>query len=189
MDAGPVSFKMMYSNHSALMWHNDYLDTTKTVDSIAKKHNIKQSTMIRHFKRLGLAIRPSGFRANNWRGLSSVDLVRQRYLWFFNFSYKRIAKRKNLACTLTDDQFIRLVTSDCIYCNKSWKSEFRVVKKQQINMVTIDRIDSTKGYIESNCVPCCKRCNTIKMDMTYIEWIEHLKKIVNCSSFSQLSNT
>jgi hypothetical protein len=30
----------------------------------------------------------------------------------------------------------------------------------------IDRVDNTKGYSVDNCVPCCRRCNVAKADMT-----------------------
>lgn len=124
------------------------------------------------------------FKPGNYRGLSVHPEVtmKQRYLWFFKFAYKRRAKRKKLQVTLTDEEFIKLVTSDCHYCGKSFKEEVRRVNKNLINMLTIDRKDPRKGYNIENCVPSCKQCNTIKMDMSYDEFkdkIKHIAKFLN----------
>ncbi len=43
----------------------------------------------------------------------------------------------------------------------------------------IDRIDSSKGYIQGNVVTCCRTCNVAKMDMDYKEFINHITKIYN----------
>ncbi len=42
----------------------------------------------------------------------------------------------------------------------------------------VDRIDSKKGYEETNVVPCCKMCNFAKKELKYEEfmvWINRLK--------------
>lgn len=119
------------------------------------------------------------FKTGNYKGRDVRPEVslRQRYLWLFKFSYLRRAKRKGHAVEITEDQFITLVTSNCHYCGRSHKEETRRVNKALINMLTIDRVDPSKGYVISNCVPACKRCNTIKMDMAYQEFIDRIKQI------------
>jgi hypothetical protein len=102
-----------------------------------------------------------------------------RYLWFFNFAYKRRAKRKGLEVSITNEEFIKLVTSNCHYCDRDWKLENRVVNKRNINMLTIDRKNPKLGYVLDNCVSCCKSCNTAKMDMQYDEFLEKIKIIYN----------
>jgi len=121
-----------------------------------------------------------GFQPGNYRGqqVRPELLVRHQYLWFFKFAYGRRAKRKNIEITLTEDEFIELVTSNCHYCGKDWKTETRRVNKVSVNMLTIDRKDSKLGYHKSNCVSCCKQCNTIKMDMPYEQFISHIKTII-----------
>jgi hypothetical protein len=133
--------------------------------------------MLNSFRRLGLKLRPSGFRPNNCRGKDGKDNLRLRRLWFFNFLYKRRAARKGLEVTITDQQFIELVTSNCHYCNKDWKLETRTCNGRNVQMLTVDRKDSSLGYTPHNCVSCCKRCNTIKMDMSYDEFIKQIKAI------------
>ncbi len=46
----------------------------------------------------------------------------------------------------------------------------------------IDRVDSNVGYIESNCVPCCKFCNWSKNDYTldeFKEWVIRIHSNLN----------
>lgn len=42
----------------------------------------------------------------------------------------------------------------------------------------IDRVDSSKGYILNNCVPCCEICNKMKLNYTVDSWILHMKKVI-----------
>ena len=43
----------------------------------------------------------------------------------------------------------------------------------------IDRKDNNLGYEKANCVPCCKRCNQMKNDMTMDEFINQIININN----------
>lgn len=69
---------------------------------------------------------------------------------------------------LTDEQFYNLVIKDCYYCGE---------KHKQYN--GIDRIDSQKGYTADNCVPCCQWCNTMKLDHSKEDFINHITTIYN----------
>lgn len=69
---------------------------------------------------------------------------------------KRRAKVANIEFKLTLEEYIELrSTGICYYC----KTELSPTAP------SIDRLDSSKGYIKENCVPCCLRCNTIKRDI------------------------
>lgn len=41
----------------------------------------------------------------------------------------------------------------------------------------IDRVDSSKDYLMDNCIPCCIKCNRMKMDKTFEEFIDQINKI------------
>ena len=41
----------------------------------------------------------------------------------------------------------------------------------------IDRKDNFLGYTLSNVVTCCKKCNFLKRDMSYIDFINYIKQI------------
>lgn len=66
--------------------------------------------------------------------------------------------------TITDEHFIALMQSDCVYCGETGGG--------------VDRVDSSIGYTLENCVPCCQSCNTMKMDMDLRRWISKMKRIL-----------
>lgn len=66
--------------------------------------------------------------------------------------YKQGARSRGLCFRLTLDRFRELFASECAYCGESPSRG-------------VDRIDSSIGYIESNCAPCCGRCNCMKLDL------------------------
>jgi hypothetical protein len=65
---------------------------------------------------------------------------------------------------LTYEQGEALLLADCRYCgvSRSWG---------------IDRIDSSKGYIEGNVAPCCGKCNKMKLNYTLDEFKSQIVKI------------
>lgn len=93
-------------------------------------------------------------------------------------SYKRNAKHKNLPFSLTDEEVISIFESNCYYCGKV---PYCVFERKNTNgpyiFTGIDRLDSSLGYTKENTVPCCSKCNYIKSDMSYkefLEWIENV---------------
>ena len=42
----------------------------------------------------------------------------------------------------------------------------------------LDRVDNSIGYILENVVPCCVTCNSMKMAMSYNEFITHLRAML-----------
>lgn len=166
-----------YTDSDALKWYEDYKDFSIPVRKVSEKHRVKQCTMLRHFKRLGLPLRPPGFRPGNTKGVNGQDLERLRYLWLYAHAYKRRARLKQLEFTLTEQQFLKIVTSACTYCGAPHTSELRKVRGVAIPMLTVDRKDSSKGYTLDNCVPACKKCNTMKLDYPVQEFLSHARKI------------
>lgn len=95
--------------------------------------------------------------------------------------YKRYAKRARRAFKLSRKRFFELTSSNCHYCNHP---PHQVIDKRTVgsNGVCvyngIDRMDSAKGYISENCVPCCRMCNYAKRNMPYDAFILWLDKLV-----------
>lgn len=81
-------------------------------------------------------------------------------------SYKGGAKARAISFDLTFDQFDTYWQADCNYCG------------DQIATIGIDRVDSNVGYTIENCVPCCTRCNIIKMDYDMEETNMHMLKML-----------
>lgn len=74
--------------------------------------------------------------------------------------YFKNCERKNLFWDLSVEDFARITSSKCTYCDR-----IPAQKSRSYTYNGIDRQDNTKGYSLSNCVPCCKECNFIKRDL------------------------
>jgi hypothetical protein len=79
--------------------------------------------------------------------------------------YQKRCRELNREFTLTFEEFFDLFSIPCAYCNKFYKQ-------------SIDRIDSSVGYISGNCQPCCSICNGMKSNMPEDIFKEHLLKIL-----------
>ena len=94
--------------------------------------------------------------------------------------YKIGARRKNLEWTLTDERAFILAEQNCYYCGEP---PSQVIKPKYANGKYIhngiDRVDSSKGYIENNCVPCCKTCNWAKRAMTQKDFYDWIARVSN----------
>ena len=90
-------------------------------------------------------------------------------------SYKHHnADKRNLIWDLSLENFIKLINQNCFYCNLEPNITTHVSK---LKRNSIDRVDSTIGYILSNCVPCCKVCNNMKKNLPQSQFIELISKI------------
>lgn len=100
-------------------------------------------------------------------------------------AYKRGAKFRDLVWELSREEFLYLTNEPCFYC----KSKPQNVSKNRGGFADgnfiyngIDRKDSKVGYVLSNCVPCCKRCNIAKSDMSIEEFLEWVDKVAERTS-------
>jgi hypothetical protein len=81
--------------------------------------------------------------------------------------YKTSAISKQLDFELTKGDFVEMVESPSYYCG--------IIQEKGFNGV--DRLDSDKGYIISNCVSCCQFCNMMKGCLgptIFINRVEHI---------------
>lgn len=93
------------------------------------------------------------YRTENARGIFDV--------------LKQGSKKRNIEFLLDRDSFeiwYNLQEKKCFYCERTKDEVLSTDKIMQIkcNRLTIDRVDNSIGYLESNLVLCCKRCNSIK---------------------------
>ena len=61
--------------------------------------------------------------------------------------------------------FSKIISLPCVYCGDI------------DSKIGIDRVDNSLGYTEENSAPCCSKCNYMKKDMNFKQFIEHVKKI------------
>ena len=107
------------------------------------------------------------------------------------FSYlKDAAKLKEREFCLTADDARRLCSLPCQYCGieaQPWLGAKKMyltsaaskrtrvpdtafADSKIISVNGLDRVDSTRGYTLDNVVPCCRTCNTAKLDMTVADF-------------------
>lgn len=95
--------------------------------------------------------------------------------------YKGSAHDRNLDWELTPNQFSKLISENCHYCNTPPQPK-NIRSNKHPYMVTvngIDRLDASKGYTIDNVVSCCTKCNYMKLKMTEKEFIAQVTKIYN----------
>jgi hypothetical protein len=80
---------------------------------------------------------------------------------------------------LTTEQTIKLITSNCLYCNAEPSNKYtrRKGKARTMLFMGIDRVDSNIGYTEINSVPCCKTCNFMKQALPIDVFLEKIREI------------
>ena len=83
---------------------------------------------------------------------------------FSRYRYDATRRSRNYEFNLTFEQFSELINKECHYC-PIYPSR------------GVDRVNNKQGYILENCVPCCARCNEMKMDKSLEEFYSHIDKI------------
>jgi len=97
-------------------------------------------------------------------------------------SYKQNADARDILFELTREEFKNLTSQNCYYCGLETRQYSKWRSDHQNGAYVhngIDRVDSSRGYIFDNCVPCCRVCNVAKRDMPvddFYAWIERVYK-------------
>ena len=87
----------------------------------------------------------------------------------FRYShYKSDAKRRDKEFILSIDEFDNITSKPCYICGKYTNGS---------SYSGIDRLDNEIGYVLSNCIPCCDKCNRIKYTYTLEDTFKHLSDI------------
>lgn len=93
-------------------------------------------------------------------------------------NYKRKADYRNLDFDLSEEIFLKLVKSNCFYCNSE---PYQTIKSKYDNgdfvYNGIDRVNPEIGYFEDNVVSCCGKCNISKMAFTQSEFYNWVSKL------------
>ena len=97
----------------------------------------------------------------------NYNLERTKYIETHYNLKKTNAIGRNMSFHITIDFFKELVNKECVYCGGK--------KENEIN--GIDRVDSTQGYVENNCVPCCSTCNFMKGELTQQSFLNQIQKV------------
>lgn len=79
------------------------------------------------------------------------------------------------------EYFYNICQKNCFYCNQKPQLQAAATRKDSINFIysTLDRLDSSKGHIIGNVVPCCLICNRGKLTRSIDEFKQHIINIHN----------
>lgn len=92
---------------------------------------------------------------------------------FRRYAYHN-ATRRTLDFPLTLDEFKKLCFSNCFYCGAPPQIKTHVGATVRSS---IDRLDSSIGYLFDNCVACCATCQFMKGSLTFNDFIGQIKSI------------
>lgn len=96
--------------------------------------------------------------------------------------YKKDALARGYIFKLSKRYFNKLTKQPCYYCGIEPKQIKRDSKNNGEYIYNgIDRVNSKKGYIKSNCVPCCKQCNKSKHILSKEAFLNWIKQVYNNS--------
>jgi len=97
------------------------------------------------------------------------------------YQYSKCAEKRNYTFDLTKEEFCGIATAPCLYCGSQCQNKVKGGGKTSGDFyyTGVDRVDNTLGYTKENCVPCCRTCNSMKLDMDVKHFTEHIKKIHN----------
>lgn len=107
-------------------------------------------------------------------------MKRNRYTSIFPKNWDKTRKVKWQNCikwskktkkefSLSIEQFEKILDCSCNYCGTN-------------KLISIDRIDSSKGYFMENCQSLCAVCNFMKSSYTEEVFFNHIKKVIKHSN-------
>ena len=131
------------------------------------------NTCIRRRSDLLLATNPPSCGCN---GLPS-----ERKHWATNAWWlaRHSSARRGRSFDMTVEQFGELMSQPCHYCGGDPATSVGYSGRRTHKGLRngIDRVDSSVGYVPSNCVPCCKYCNYAKRDRSVTDFLAHVSAI------------
>jgi hypothetical protein len=134
--------------------------------------NKKRISMLATLKRKKEAgyVSPRNYSRRDPQELALTHIYRQ---------YRGMAKKRGFNFELSKDKVVKLVTSNCSYCNLPPRERIVMISHYPVKFIAngIDRVDSLKSYTIDNCIPCCWDCNTMKNDMPLDGFKEQIRKV------------
>lgn len=141
----------------------EYRNKNKELIQIRKKKYARSEVGKLIQKRSSLKYETNNRNLTGTRYRTPEQIYQRRF-----YSMQRNAKARNIEFNLSKNDVIKLMMSPCNYCGDNRLDNFGV-----------DRIDSNIGYFIDNCVPCCKTCNTAKLDLSLDDFKSHVIKMYN----------
>ena len=137
----PAPSERVFPNHQKQKSHLLLEDDTEAIVYAGRKER----------KLRPKVLRPVDKSVHKVKAVSHPDYMHIRWI-----GIRSRAKKKKVPFDLTEDFVISIISSHCAYCNAPPKSE-------------LDRKLPLLGYVQSNIVPACRRCNTLKSNLISYE--------------------
>lgn len=99
---------------------------------------------------------------------------------------KKGAKERGYLFEIEKELVYSLIKSKCYYCSSAPMTEYKSCKERGLLYNGIDRINNSLGYIESNIVPCCFFCNSMKSNKDLNLFLVKIEEIYNNLKLSKL---
>lgn len=102
--------------------------------------------------------------------------------------YRATSRRETkVPFKLTLEYFEKLTSSNCYYCNaqpsmvskNNASQSSEIVERSKYIYNGVDRKINSLGYTKENSVPCCWRCNKMKSDLDFDQFIDIVRRIGN----------
>lgn len=144
-----------------------------TLNCVCGKECIKQIDKVVHgsCKSCGCKNQKGKYKKSNIE--SSFNYVYHRY--------KQSANKREISFELTKEDFKRITSLNCHYCNIEPLQIAKYYNKtsQSLNYIYngIDRINNDVGYILNNSTPCCFVCNRAKREMGYLDFLSYIDRL------------
>ena len=127
----------------------------------AEKKNIKKVRLERKIKKLKKEIEE--------RKTPEPSTLKKRAQRLIG-AYRHLDKIKGIEDTVdfdSDWMLLNIFSKECIYCGeKDWR------------LLGCDRINNKKGHTMDNVVPCCKRCNSVRMDKFTVDEMKEIGAVI-----------
>lgn len=95
--------------------------------------------------------------------------------------YKKGAEKRGYIFNLTFEEADSLMQENCHYCDEppveNIGDQTYTYGQGVFKRNGIDRLDNTQGYITSNVVACCSKCNIAKMDNSENDFYNWIQKV------------
>lgn len=111
------------------------------------------------------------------------EYVKNHYIKLMFQTLKHNAKVRNL-CVEIDVSFIEeLYEKQNHFCYYTGR-EMNLIKGDKERVVSVDRVDSSKGYTKENVVLCCQKVNIVKNDLSYQNFLILCEEVLKQSKLN-----
>jgi hypothetical protein len=125
-----------------------------------------------------LEVKSCGCSSHGFMAFNRNDYGESSYNQLYR-RYKVNALNKCRVFDVSNEEFRKITKEDCYYCGSKPMKIMKATKVCYGEYIYngIDRIDSNKGYIKDNIVPCCGICNYAKSNTTQEDFLKWVKKV------------